>query len=76
MIGPMNQTARQAHFNSKLVRSLRQEKGMTMDALGKALHRSRQAVFQWEIGQTQPPVHVLPDLANILGVNVGDFFTE
>ena len=59
------------------IRALRLAKGLTQDDLAKLLGLSgKSAVAQWESGATQPRSSLLPRLAEILGVTVGDLFAE
>ena len=47
----------------------RKAKGMTQDALAKALHLSRQAVSHWETGRTLPDAEMLIRLSQLLDYN-------
>ncbi|MBQ8431379.1 MAG: helix-turn-helix transcriptional regulator [Clostridia bacterium] len=54
----------------------RREKGMSQNELGVLLGVSAQAVSKWEREICYPDVILLPDLAKILGVSVGELFEE
>lgn len=54
----------------KLIRSLRQEKGMTQGQLAERIGLSDKAVSKWERGLGCPDVSLLTDLSNLLGVNL------
>jgi len=56
------------------LRDLRTARGLSMDAVGKELGVSRQAVFQWETGDTWPATPLLPKLAQVLGCSIDDLF--
>lgn len=46
------------------------ERGLTQQALGRALHVSDKAVSKWERGAGCPDVSLLPGLSEALGVNI------
>lgn len=52
----------------KLIRSLRQERGLTQLGLAEQMHISDKAVSKWERGLGCPDVSLLPELSAILGV--------
>ena len=52
------------------IKKLREEKGMTQDALAERLNVTRQAVSNWETGKTQPDIETLTHLAEIFNVSV------
>ena len=56
------------------LRDLRTARGLSMDAVGKELGVSRQAVFQWETGDTWPAAQLLPKLARVLECSIDDLF--
>ena len=56
----------------KLIRCLRQEKGLTQKQLADTMHLSDKTVSKWERGLGCPDVSLLADLSDILGVNVED----
>lgn len=58
------------------IRLLRTKKGMTQQALAKALHVTDKAVSKWERGLCVPDICLFPSLAGALGVSVGDLFME
>lgn len=52
------------------LKRLRQQAGLTQDALAERLHVTRQAVSSWETGKTAPDVETLTALAEALEVDV------
>ena len=50
------------------IRAARQRKGLSLADLGKLVQRSSQAVQQWEVGQAEPGLVRLLDMARHLGV--------
>ncbi len=58
------------------IRALRMKKGMTQQALAKELHVTDKAVSKWERGLCAPDICLIPSLAGVLGVSVGDLFLE
>ncbi|MFC7682142.1 helix-turn-helix domain-containing protein [Paenibacillus sp. GCM10028914] len=54
----------------KLIRSLRVEKNMTQLQLATRMNISDKAVSKWERGLGNPDVSLLPELSEILGVNI------
>ena len=59
----------------KMVKRLRQEKGVTQEQLGCFLGISCQAVSKWENGPTMPDISLLPEIARLLGVTTDDLFS-
>lgn len=59
----------------KKIQSLRKELGITQQELAEKLFVSYQAVSQWENGNTNPDISVLPDLAKALGVSLDELFS-
>jgi SOS-response transcriptional repressor LexA len=56
------------------LRSLRRQRGLTLQALGQLLDRSPQAISHWESSRSHVPSADLPALAAALGVAVADLF--
>lgn len=57
---------------SKRLRSLRQQLGLTQEALGRAVGVARQTIASWEKGETSPTLAQLSLLAKTLSVSVED----
>ena len=55
-----------------LIARLRKEKGMTQQELADKLQITDKAVSKWERGLAYPDISILPQVAEILGVNVDD----
>jgi transcriptional regulator with XRE-family HTH domain len=51
---------------------MRKSKGMTQLNVAEGLHVSPQAVSKWERGESLPDIALLPDLAGMLDVSVGE----
>lgn len=58
-------------FGARL-RELMNERGVTADDLSQAVHRKPAAVRMWMCGSSSPPLHLLPALAEALGVTPAD----
>jgi len=54
------------------VRRLRQEKGLTQEALAAQLHVSFQTISKWERNESHPDLTMLPVLAQFFGVRTDD----
>lgn len=54
------------------IRSMRQRNGLTQKALADRLHVTDKAVSKWERDLSYPDILLLPRMAEILGVSVGD----
>ena len=61
---------------SRLILDFRRDHGMNQGEFGKLLGVSAQAVSKWEREICYPDVVLLPALAKVLGVSVGDFFED
>ncbi|MDD3409929.1 MAG: helix-turn-helix domain-containing protein [Eubacteriales bacterium] len=59
----------------RLIYSLRKEKGMTQVVLAERMNISDKAVSKWERGLGCPDVSLLPELSNILGVDLADLLS-
>ena len=57
------------------IRKLRQERGITQEALAEAMHVSPQSVSKWETGTTTPDITLLPELAIYFGVSMDTLFS-
>ena len=56
----------------KFIAELRKAKGLTQLDLANKLHITDKAISKWERGLSSPDIGLLPQLADILGVSVGD----
>ena len=59
-----------AEKTGRLIRRLREEKGMTQVQLGERLHISNKTVSKWETGGGATDISLLPALGEVLGVEV------
>ncbi len=63
-------------FNlGSVIKRLRNEQGVTQDALAEYLGISCQAVSKWETGTTLPDITLLPKLAVFFGVRIDELFS-
>ena len=52
------------------IRKLRKQRGVSQEALAGKLSVTRQAVSQWERGNTQPDIDMLTRIAQVFGVDI------
>jgi Predicted transcriptional regulators len=55
---------------SQRLRSLRQDKNLTIEQVGKAFNVTKQTVSRWELGERLPPLDVAAALADYFGVSL------
>ena len=58
----------------KEIRRLRQNRGLTQEALAAAFNVSAQTVSKWECGNSVPDVSLLPEIAIYFGVSIDQLF--
>lgn len=58
------------------VKELRAKNGLSQVELADKLKVNQTAISQWERETSLPSCEKLPELAAVLGVKVGDLFTE
>ena len=58
----------------KEIRRLRNERGLTQEALAAALNVTAQTVSKWECGNSIPDVQLLPEIAVYFGVSIDQLF--
>lgn len=58
----------------KRIAAFRKERGLTQDQLAEQLGISPQAVSKWETDLSCPDIGIIPQLAEILEVNLDDLF--
>ena len=58
----------------KEIRRLRNDRGLTQEALAAALNVSPQTVSKWECGNSLPDVQLLPEIAVFFGVTIDRLF--
>ena len=58
----------------KEIRRLRNDRGLTQEALAAALNVSPQTVSKWECGNSMPDVQLLPEIAVFFGVTIDQLF--
>ena len=59
-----------SYVTGEMIRQLREEKGMTQEALAEKIFVSGKAVSKWETGRGLPDITLLEPLAQALGVSV------
>ncbi len=58
----------------KEIRRLRNDRGITQEALAEALKVTAQTVSKWECGTSMPDVQLLPEIAVYFGVSIDQLF--
>lgn len=58
------------------IRRYRNENKMTQEEFGQLLGISAQAISKWENEKNYPDIVLLPDIAKVMGIQVGSFFVE
>ena len=58
----------------KEIRRMRNERGITQEALAAALNVTAQTVSKWECGTSMPDVQMLPEIAVYFGVSIDQLF--
>ena len=58
----------------ELLAKLRKEKGLTQNELAEKLFVSYQAVSQWENGNTNPDVSIIPNIADTFEISIDELF--
>jgi transcriptional regulator with XRE-family HTH domain len=58
----------------KEIRRLRNDRGLTQEALAAALNVTAQTVSKWECGNSIPDVQLLPEIAVFFGVSIDQLF--
>ena len=58
----------------KEIRRLRNDRGLTQEALAAALNVTAQTVSKWECGNSIPDVQLLPEIAVYFGVSIDQLF--
>ncbi len=58
----------------KEIRRLRNDRGITQEALASALNVTPQTVSKWELGASMPDVQLLPEIAIFFGVTIDTLF--
>lgn len=57
------------------IKSLRQKRGITQDALAQHLGVTPQAVSKWERGVATPDISLIPDISAYFGVTIDELFS-
>jgi transcriptional regulator with XRE-family HTH domain len=63
-------------FHSEHLKSIREARSMSQEALAKRLDVTRQAVIHWEKGDNNPSLDTIGRLAQIFNVNYAFFIQE
>lgn len=57
------------------IKDIRKEKGLTQEQLAEKLGVSQKSVSRWETGKTMPDYALLPDICEILEINVAELLS-
>lgn len=63
-----------AYIDASLIRTLREQRGVTQKQLAQQLNLSDKTVSKWETGRGLPDISILPELAQALGVSLAELF--
>lgn len=63
------------YLTGGVIRTLREAKGLTQNALAERLGVSDKAVSKWETGKGYPDITLIEPLARLLGVSVAELFS-
>lgn len=58
----------------KTIQTLRKEKNLTQNELAEKLFVSYQAISQWENGNTNPDITIIPNIADVFGITIDELF--
>lgn len=58
----------------KTIQKLRKELNLTQNELAEKLFVSYQAVSQWENGNTNPDITIIPNIADVFGITIDELF--
>lgn len=58
----------------KTIQTLRKLKNLTQNELAEKLFVSYQAVSQWENGNTNPDIAIIPNIADVFGITIDELF--
>jgi len=69
------------YITGNVIRTLREDKGLTQEQLADRIHVSHKAVSKWETGAGFPDISLIEPLASALGISViellsGDYITN
>ena len=63
-------------MNGKKLRELREQKGLTSEALGEMVGVSHAMIIRIELGTKDPSIKLLISIANALGVTASELIDE
>ena len=58
----------------KTIQTLRKDNNLTHNELAEKLFVSYQAVSQWENGNTNPDITIIPNIADVFGITIDELF--
>lgn len=58
------------------IKTRRKQKGITQEALAKMLGVTQGAVSLWELGEREPNIRILKQMANIFECSIDDLLSE
>ena len=59
---------------SQIISAHRRKLGLTQEGLAQKLGVTNQAVSKWESGQSCPDIALLPQIADLFGISIDEFF--
>lgn len=59
----------------KFIATCRKEQGLTQAVLAEKLNITDRAVSKWETGRSLPDAAIMPELCDILNININDLFS-
>lgn len=61
---------------SKKIKEFRLQNGLTQNQFATMLGISSQGVSKWEREECYPDISILPEIAEVIGCKIDDFFSE
>lgn len=61
-----------SYINGKMIKELREKRGLTQKELANLIMVSDKTISKWETSKGLPDIGILEDLANALGVSVAE----
>ena len=58
----------------KFIATCRKEQGLTQAVLAEKLNITDRAVSKWETGRSLPDAAIMPELCDILNININDLW--
>lgn len=58
------------------LRKSRNDKGLSVEEVGRAVGKSGKTISAWEVGRGQPDADLLVELCKLYSVDISDFYPE